>query len=231
MREIITSYAFNEYGRWESQLSKDIKDDVLTKEQAITLFKEAGIPPTKEILDIKDSDIKPKEIGGQDNAKSNGGSLEKTGEQAQGVEQGTESGLHLRGDETQSGAEAGTGEEIKNFTTKDVINRDYAVLKDKLGEKKAQKYFQQADRLIDPNNNTIVEYRENGIVTKEGDKYVFNALAGTDTKEWRIGFKTDVTDQFVKSTISPESRQNGEITAMSAQDVADKISATISGLS
>lgn len=87
-------------------------------------------------------------------------------------------------------------ETISNFTPKEVINEGYNTLKQKLGEKKTQKYFQQVDKLINPNENNIVEYRENGVVTKEGDKYTFHALADLDMKNWRVGFTSDISDQF-----------------------------------
>ncbi len=86
----------------------------------------------------------------------------------------------------------------EGFTEAAVVNRDYKTLKEKLGEKKTKKYFENADRLINPNKNNIIEYRPNGIVTKEGDKYTFHALADTEFKKWRIASTTDVTDQFTK---------------------------------
>jgi len=93
---------------------------------------------------------------------------------------------------------------VKEMTTSDVINRDYKNLKDKLGEKKAQKYFEQVDKLINPNENNIVEYRENGVVTKEGDKRIFHALSDTDLKNWRIGFDRDITNEApVKEDLKP----------------------------
>jgi hypothetical protein len=86
--------------------------------------------------------------------------------------------------------------EIK-LTDAKVINEGYRNLKAKIGEKKTQKYFVQVDKLINPNTNAVVEYRENGVVTKDGKIYTFHALAGQDTKQWRIAFTTDVSDQFV----------------------------------
>lgn len=83
-----------------------------------------------------------------------------------------------------------------NYTKIDVINKGWQNLKAKIGEKKAKKYFEQADRLINPNEHNIVEYRESGIITKEKDKYTFHALSDMSFKQWRIGFKIDVSDQF-----------------------------------
>lgn len=92
-------------------------------------------------------------------------------------------------------------------TTKtEVINRDYGVLKKKLGEKKARKYFEQADRLVNPNQNNIVEYRENGIVIKQGDQYLFKGFADQNLKDWRLVYEVDVTDQFRPSK---KSRKRG----------------------
>ncbi len=94
------------------------------------------------------------------------------------------------------------GGNIPNFTQKQVINNGYTLIKSKLGDKKAKKYFEQADILINPNENEIVEYRENGIVTKEGDKYTFHALADMGLKTWRVAFKNDVTEQFAEKSES-----------------------------
>lgn len=111
------------------------------------------------------------------------------------------------------------------FTEANVINDGYKNIKDKIGEKKAQKYFNQVDKLINPNENQIIEYRGNGVVTKEGDKYIFNALSDMDMKNWRVSFKNDITDQFTQQTpqenvgqteapigevINEEVRDNGE---------------------
>lgn len=89
------------------------------------------------------------------------------------------------------------------ITDASVINRDYQALKEKIGEKKAKKYFEQVDRLINPNKNQVVEYRSNGVVTKQGDKFIFHALADMDMSTWRIAFTNDVTEQFNES---PEER-------------------------
>lgn len=85
---------------------------------------------------------------------------------------------------------------VSEITSADVINRDYKIIKEKIGEKKAQTYFKKVDALLNPNENNIVEYRTNGVVTKDGDAYTFHALADMDAKKWRIAFTQDVTDQF-----------------------------------
>lgn len=82
-----------------------------------------------------------------------------------------------------------------------VIDQGYLALKAKCGEKWTGKYFEQVDRLIDPNENEVVEYRHAGVVTKEGDRYIFNPLMDMDLKVWRLSSaKTDVTDQFADDT-------------------------------
>jgi predicted RNA methylase len=93
----------------------------------------------------------------------------------------------------QNTAEAG-------ITKPETINRDYKIIKEKLGEKKAQNYFSQVYKLVNPNQNEIAEYRTNGIVVKEGDKYLFKAIAGEGTKaspyrlsDWK---PQDVTSSF-----------------------------------
>lgn len=91
---------------------------------------------------------------------------------------------------------------MKNFTPVISEVKGRKELKERLGVKKALNYFKQVDRLINPNENEIIEYRTNGVVVKEGDKYIFKALIDMDYKVWKIaefnGRVTDVTDQFVK---------------------------------
>jgi len=108
------------------------------------------------------------------------------------------------------------------FTPAKVISKFHKAFNEKIGGKKADKYFNQAHRLINPNENEVVEYREDGIVTKEGDKYTFHALADLDQKEWRIAFKNDVTDQFIptKKEITPELTDDGK--AMSTAKITYK---------
>jgi hypothetical protein len=92
---------------------------------------------------------------------------------------------------------------LEKSTSAKVINDGYTKLKEKIGEKKARKYFDQVNKLIDPNKNEVAEYRENGVVVKDGDKYIFKPLLDTNLKEWRLGKfndkTSDVTDQFKKS--------------------------------
>jgi len=45
----------------------------------------------------------------------------------------------------------------------------------------------------------IIEYRNNGFVTLTNDnKYIFHALSDIEFKTWRIAFKKDITEQFIK---------------------------------
>lgn len=95
--------------------------------------------------------------------------------------------------------------EVSNFTPAEVINKGYNSIKEKVGEKKAQKYFEQVDKLIDPNKNQVVEYRQNGVVTKEGDKYTLHPLADMELKNWRLSERPiDVTDQFKSQDNAPK---------------------------
>jgi hypothetical protein len=82
---------------------------------------------------------------------------------------------------------------MKNCTMASTMNRDYPIIKIKLGDRKAKKYFDQVHKLIDPNQNEIVDYRQNGVVVNRDGVYTFHALADMDFKNWRIAFKTDIT--------------------------------------
>lgn len=108
---------------------------------------------------------------------------------------------------------------IENFTQPETINRDYAKIKADIGEKKAQKYFEQVDKLINPNEHEIVQYRKNGIVTKEGDKYTFHALGDMDMKNWRVAFKNDITDQF--KTKEEPTNESAKIASARKMDVGE----------
>lgn len=71
------------------------------------------------------------------------------------------------------------------MTEAKVINDGYCDLKNRFGQRFVRKYFQQVDKLLNPNENNITEYRMNGIVT---DDNLFHALADMDMKKWRIAF-------------------------------------------
>jgi hypothetical protein len=106
-----------------------------------------------------------------------------------------------------------------NFTSADVINRDYAILRDAKGEKFAQKYFKQVDRLLDPNRHEIVEYRSAGVVVKQGETYTFYPLMDMPLKEWRLSSQTtNVTSQFVKPAAAAPYTEPVASTATTATD-------------
>lgn len=58
----------------------------------------------------------------------------------------------------------------------------------KLGNK-AKKYFEQVNRLFNPNKVKIIEYRTNGVITEENGRPVFNGLGDTDFKNWRVSWR------------------------------------------
>lgn len=85
----------------------------------------------------------------------------------------------------------------KEFTTAHQLNTLHKSIVKELGTKAGKKYIEQAEKLINPNCNTIVEYRPNGIVTREGEDYIFNALADIEFETWRIAFKRNINEQFI----------------------------------
>lgn len=101
-------------------------------------------------------------------------------------------------------------------TNANTLNKEYAKLKEKYGNKEAKKIYDNAIRLVNPNTNEIVEIRGNGVVTKEGDKYIFRPYLDTDFKTWRLGTrKNDVTDQFseVEKEEVPQQERKNKVTA------------------
>lgn len=88
------------------------------------------------------------------------------------------------------------------------LNAIYAAVKAKHGDKKGGKLYDTAIRLVNPNQNQIVEIRSNGVVVKEGEKYIFKPFTDTDLtpisqEKWKIGKGWDITEQFAKKT-APE---------------------------
>ncbi len=79
----------------------------------------------------------------------------------------------------------------------EIINRDYNFFKNRMTPRYLKKYFEQADLLINPKDNEIVEYRANCIITKESGKYFVNFLGDTDLKKWRLisGWKKEILKQ------------------------------------
>lgn len=86
------------------------------------------------------------------------------------------------------------------FTESKDLNRIFKVSKEKYGEKKGSKYNEAANRLVNPNQNTIIEVRSNGVVVKRGEKYFLLPFTNTDAnyKKWNLGSRAlDVTEQYV----------------------------------
>jgi hypothetical protein len=99
-----------------------------------------------------------------------------------------------------------TGRDVEStakegFTDGKDLNKMFADLKSKYGDKKGSALYEVANRLVNPNKNTIVEIRSNGVVVKEGDKYILKPFGNTDanSKKWTLYKGLDITDQFPKS--------------------------------
>jgi len=75
-----------------------------------------------------------------------------------------------------------------------VDDNKYTNMVSRAGVRFVNKLFQQSAILFA--GKEIVEYRTNGVVTLEGGNYLFNAFADTDFKNWRIGFITNINNQF-----------------------------------
>jgi hypothetical protein len=97
--------------------------------------------------------------------------------------------------------------EIKGYTESSTINEGFARLLKLWPEKKVRRYFTQVDKMFNPNQVTVIEYRHNGVVMIDANnRYIFHALAGMDLKVWRVAFVRDITDQFdTQSVKSSES--------------------------
>ncbi len=80
------------------------------------------------------------------------------------------------------------------MTKDEVVQRDFRKLEAKLGWRRALEYFTQADSLLDPSRNEVVEYRETGAVTLDKGVYTFHAFADLDLKIWRIAFTRILQD-------------------------------------
>lgn len=83
-----------------------------------------------------------------------------------------------------------------NFTTAEKLNSLHKEIATKLPPKKALKYIKEVERLFNPNTTNIVEYRINGVVTKDGDSYIFHALMDLDFEQWRISFSRTINEQY-----------------------------------
>lgn len=115
----------------------------------------------------------------------------------QGVKEAVQQGADGTGQGNAEGKPADVESE-KRFTEAKDLNRMFADLKSKHGDKKGTAIYQAADRLVNPNTNTIVEIRSNGVVVKEGDKYIMKPFGNTDanSKNWTLYKGIDVTDQY-----------------------------------
>lgn len=86
--------------------------------------------------------------------------------------------------------------EMKNFTKSEIINRDLKKLTLKHGKKWCTKYYEQINRLFNPNKNTIIEYRSAGVVILEDKKYIFHAICDMNLKKWSKSFVLDITKEY-----------------------------------
>jgi len=117
------------------------------------------------------------------------------------------------------------------FTEAKDMNRMFADLKTKYGDKKGSQIYEAAERLVSPNKNTIVEIRSNGVVVKEGDKYIFNPFGNTDanTKNWTLYKGVDITEQFENKGIDQQIENFG-VNKADVGAVSDVISQVFKGL-
>jgi len=111
----------------------------------------------------------------------------------------------------------------EGFTEGKDLNRIFAASKSKYGEKNGNKYNEAANRLVNPNTNTIIEVRSNGVVVKEGGKYLLKPFTNTDAnyKKWELAKPLDVTEQYVKTEPTNEAK---------AIELAKEVLATMAGL-
>lgn len=88
----------------------------------------------------------------------------------------------------------------EGFTESSDLNRMYANLKTKYGEREGKKLYEAAERLVNPNKNTIVEIRPAGVVVREGEKHLLKPFGNTDAnvKKWNLYKDIDISDQFNK---------------------------------
>jgi predicted kinase len=107
------------------------------------------------------------------------------------------------------------------FTEGKQLNKMFADLKNKYGDKKGSQMYDVANRLVNPNKNTIVEIRSNGVVVKEGDKFILKTFGNTDanSKKWILYQGLDVTDQFA----NPE-KTNGS-SKLKLSDIPENVKA------
>ena len=111
--------------------------------------------------------------------------------------------------ESGSNSAVQSAESKEGFTEGKDLNKIFTELKAKFGDKKGSTLYDTAIRLVNPNKNTIVEIRDNGVVVKEGETYTLKPFGNTDAnpKQWTLYKGLDVTDQFVNNE-APESGSN-----------------------
>lgn len=112
----------------------------------------------------------------------------------------------------------------EGFTESKDLNRIFAASKEKYGEKEGGKYNDVVFRLVDPNKNTVVEVRSNGVVVKEGGKYLLKPFTNTDAnyKKWELARPLDVTDQYA-GQVKPDKIAEAKSKLAEAKAALDKL--------
>lgn len=89
-------------------------------------------------------------------------------------------------------------QEDQRFTNGERLNKITESARLKYGAKVANPIIDVALRLVNPNQNNIVEIRTNGVVVKEGGDFFFKPFNNTDSakKNWGLGSAINVNDQY-----------------------------------
>lgn len=98
-------------------------------------------------------------------------------------------------------------EVMDGFTEAKDLNKMFSYLKGKYGDKKGGGiYSVVVNSLVNPNKNTIIEIRGNGVVVKEGDKYIFKPFGNTDAnvKKWTLYKGIDISEQYLPKKTSTQ---------------------------
>lgn len=114
---------------------------------------------------------------------------------------------------------------MQGFTDGKDLNRIFSASKAKYGDKDGAKYNDAANRLVNPNTNTIIEVRSNGVVVKEGDKYSLIPFTNTDAnyKKWTLGRPLDVTEQYAEQQPVGVKAKIGQDVNISGLDTSYKL--------
>ena len=176
----------------------------------------SGIPTLKQNQDLEEKGLK--DIGyftlpngklgvfTKQNDKSSGPGISSTPEQQSYIPPAAEPSPVKVAEEKSDGGGVNqeVGEGVGGFTEATDLNKIWTDLKAKHGDKKGGAIYDAANRLVNPNKNTIVEIRSNGVVVKEGGKHIFKPFGNTDanSKKWTLYDGIDVSDQFQQK--SPE---------------------------